>query len=870
MANRNTVSLGNVIFDDIDKNPYLNELYENILYNYSLRLFQIKSEYKPVNISDALRFADILSKSPADSHMTWAQEMVALLKEIEPNNPEIDIYLNSVLLNTGNYQGLETAENKKVAPISVRRNLLERFHEEYSKELVSIPAEPDKLFFRPQRQIYDRLTEPYFSYSGPTSMGKSFIMRMFIKKQVQDGMKFNYALIVPTKALINEVSSKIISDLGALLKEMNYRVVTSAGALALEEEHNFIYVLTPERLLYLLIRHKDKDIDYLFIDEAHKITSKDKRSTFYYKNIDMLAQRERKPHIIFASPNIPNPEVYLKLVPEAFEATDLDYNKLATSFSPVSQVKYLIDCVDGGIHLFNDRNSQLMEISKAAIKVPFSNIVSHLGKGVQTIIYFNSKDKAIQAAIDYAKYEQDKNDSELDAVAREIANQVHKDYFLAKLIKKGIAYHIGYLPASIRMKIEKLFRDRKIVAMFCTSTLVEGVNLPADNLFITTYRKGRGQTKMTAVDFRNLVGRVGRINYNLYGNVFLVRLEENLQVKDFVELLEKKVPEQKLSLVTELKPKQKKQIVTCLLQGHTNLVKDQGQSQDSFDLTRKFCLILLRDIMKGRNSIVRREFSEFLTPEDESKIKAIFERDDIRPDDDINTSVDQTKSLSANIAWGLEYPTIDGDGHTEHGEPQAFLEKLYDIFGWGKCESSETIGNKKRLSWYAVILRHWVSGNGLGMIIDKSLTYAQNSPKYKVRIGGQLIPYNHQSMMHRNIVMSETLQAIESVVLFSFANYFLRFSEAYKRIHGIEGDMSNDWYEFVEYGTTNKLTIFLQRNGFSRETALFIRKNRSKYVVGLDDSRPVKIKKDILNCGNFSVISEVENMSINNPDLFVD
>ncbi len=82
--------------------------------------------------------------------------------------------------------------------------------------------------------------------------------------------------------------------------------------------------------------------------------------------------------------------------------------------------------------------------------------------------------------------------------------------------------------------------------------------------------------------------------------------------------------------------------------------------------------------------------------------------------------------------------------------------------------------------------------------------------------------------------------------------------------------MNNDWYEFVEYGTTNKLTIFLQRNGFSRETALFIRKNRSKYVVGLDDSRPVKIKKDILNCGNCSVISEVENTSINNPDLFVD
>jgi replicative superfamily II helicase len=90
------------------------------------------------------------------------------------------------------------------------------------------------------------------------------------------------------------------------------------------------------------------------------------------------------------------------------------------------------------------------------------------------------------------------------------------------------------------MKIEKLFRDRKIVAMFCTSTLVEGVNLPADNLFITTYRKGRGQTKMTAVDFRNLVGRVGRINYNLYGNVFLVRLEENLRLKILLSYLKRK------------------------------------------------------------------------------------------------------------------------------------------------------------------------------------------------------------------------------------------------------------------------------------------------------------------------------------------
>ena len=69
----------------------------------------------------------------------------------------------------------------------------------------------------------------------------------------------------------------------------------------------------------------------------------------------------------------------------------------------------------------------------------------------------------------------------------------------------------GCFPATI-MPEASIFKDEKITAMFCTSTLVEGVNLPADNLFITSYYSGRVQ--MTDVDFRNLIGRVGRIQYN--------------------------------------------------------------------------------------------------------------------------------------------------------------------------------------------------------------------------------------------------------------------------------------------------------------------------------------------------------------------
>lgn len=105
-------------------------------------------------------------------------------------------------------------------------------------------------------------------------MGKSFIMRMFIKDEILHGAKKNYALIVPTKALINEVRSKIINDLEDNLKRCNYRVVTAASDIALEENHNFIFVLTPERLLYLLISNPSLEVDYLFVDEAHKLSGK--------------------------------------------------------------------------------------------------------------------------------------------------------------------------------------------------------------------------------------------------------------------------------------------------------------------------------------------------------------------------------------------------------------------------------------------------------------------------------------------------------------------------------------------------------------------------------------------------------------------
>ena len=79
------------------------------------------------------------------------------------------------------------------------------------------------------------------------------------------------------------------------------------------------------------------------------------------------------------------------------------------------------------------------------------------------------------------------------------------------------------------------------------------------------------------------------------------------------------------------------------------------------------------------------------------------------------------------------------------------------------------------------------------------------------------------SQKHKNIIIADTLEAIEDVLLFRLSNYFLKFSEEYKRQHPNE-PFTNDWYEFVEYGTTNRLRIILQRSGFKRDSTEYIRK----------------------------------------------
>ena len=49
-------------------------------------------------------------------------------------------------------------------------------------------------------------------------------------------------------------------------------------------------------------------------------------------------------------------------------------------------------------------------------------------------------------------------------ISKDIKNKVHGDYYLADIITKGVAYHIGYLPSTLRISIEERKEFEKFIS----------------------------------------------------------------------------------------------------------------------------------------------------------------------------------------------------------------------------------------------------------------------------------------------------------------------------------------------------------------------------------------------------------------------
>ncbi|MBC2579402.1 DEAD/DEAH box helicase [Clostridium sp. DJ247] len=814
------------------EDPYFQELLEKLETKYAYKFFKsdrnIKLSEKEYN--DILRFADILCRSESADGRNKAYKVISLLYEFYNTDIQYKIYANTVLTKLGNFPSLELAigeENNFGTPEIVMEKFVKKTFQESPYE--------GFVFTDPQYKLYEALKRNnHYSFSGPTSFGKSFIMEAFINYIITErhGVD-NVVVLVPTRALINQVSNK----LKAQINNEKYKVLSHpvVPMIFKRKEYKYIFVFTPERLISYLADKDNPIINYMFIDEAQKIIAKkDSRSPLYYHAV-LLAER-KSIKLYFASPNIPNAEVFLQLFEKSSD------EKMVIEESPVAQNRFFIDLINNKALFFSEYGKEIELPSLSVSRTNKLNImINYLGKGCKNIVYCNTVEDTINFALEFANTLPEISDYRIDAVIELIKTYVHKEYYLIDCLKKGVAFHFGRLPQRIREKVENLFKEKAIDYMFCTSTLLEGVNLPAKNIFILS--NAIGMTKFTDIDFWNLAGRAGRLSKELCGNIICVRAVQKKNRWDDIQ--------KDLEVVRN---KKIKKVVPYVISGEKNFYKNIGFSLQDTEFTRKdasqtekeiwnhYANIVFIHQVTNNDSIL---ISNFLKKNANAKQILVKVEKQNLVSEYILEQCSAIKPMYQNKVWNLEIndPAFPDSITTE--TCKAMLNRLYDLYNWGQEESggrNPLVKDRSRLNYFAVLMYTWMKGIPLNLIIVNLIKYY--SERGVIWDQTEYINFNRNNRRHINIVINNLISDIDNALRYKLKNYFLNYYLIISEKYGKQNVGAN-WAEYLEYGTIDSLTIELQNIGLPRHLSLFILENYSE-CLEFEDGKLVDLKEDIL------------------------
>ena len=368
------------------------------------------------------------------------------------------------------------------------------------------------------------------SVSAPTSAGKSFTLELELLHRLAKPGAYTAVFLVPTRALIRQVSV----DLAQLLRE-NRVECSVLSSLSVPEKENsnerpqrLIFVFTQERFAtFLAGTPADLKIDTIVVDEAQEI-GKDRRCITLERVIRVAVRRFPTVRLFFSSPLRSNPEFLLSL----FNRADPTSVHFVEYQRPVAQNIILVKQVKGATSVAElEVLSDFGSITLGSVDLPFKfrgRYLVNLAKFFTapddvSIIYCNRPSEADKIATELAEISTELEDEELDDFGAFLQQEVHRYYRLGAMVRRGVAFHYANIPQIVRSRIEEFAKRRKLRFICCTSTLLQGVNLPAKNIFLENPKTGQGERgKIKAGDFWNLVGRAGRLNHEFSGNVFCI------------------------------------------------------------------------------------------------------------------------------------------------------------------------------------------------------------------------------------------------------------------------------------------------------------------------------------------------------------
>lgn len=310
--------------------------------------------------------------------------------------------------------------------------------------------------------------------SAPTSFGKTFIALEYIMRNSSriDDVVF----VVPTIALMNELREKCFSYFGK-----DYTLITSDAELKqYYDTSKKIIIVVPERISTRLFQQylNVKKIDLLVYDEIYKLnsidsTEQDDKKNEYSRLIKMnyiykyLINRADK--ILLLGP-------FIKSV--SFDRSNIKIEKFITNLNVVyNKINYTPELAS----YFGERSEKRFVYFSSP-----GSIKRFLEKNNHMSVEYNGSD---------------------DEIIEWISENIHPKWYYVEYLKQGIGIHHGKTPIFLRKYIENEYAklDGYIHTILCTSTLVEGINTPTNNLVIV-------DTPRNVFELNNLIGRVGRLN----------------------------------------------------------------------------------------------------------------------------------------------------------------------------------------------------------------------------------------------------------------------------------------------------------------------------------------------------------------------
>lgn len=326
--------------------------------------------------------------------------------------------------------------------------------------------------------------------SAPTSFGKSLLIEEIVASRKYK----NIVIIQPTLALLDETRIK-------LKKYYDFYKIIVRTTQKYSNEKGNLFLLTAERVMEYENLPK---IDFLVIDEFYKLSlrRKDERADILNNAFLKIIQNFNS-KFYFLGPNIDG------ISPGFAEKYNAIFYK--SNFS-------LVDCdvidMTDKINFTASKNT----LDKEKCNILYSLLYSL--RQEQTLIYCATPARARRFARGYVDYLKTKNIipyANLPLIEW-INENISKQWSLSQELGYGIAIHDGSLQKHIGSSIINYFNNGMLNSIFCTSTIIEGVNTSTKNVIL--FDATKGNKNLDFFDYNNIKGRSGRLMKHYIGKVY--------------------------------------------------------------------------------------------------------------------------------------------------------------------------------------------------------------------------------------------------------------------------------------------------------------------------------------------------------------